>query len=178
MRIEWKTYCREKLIEAAKEMAIAARTAPKGRGRDTIHILILTEDDKDRLADEMHRIGSSEEIGFFIRDAENLKHAPVILLVGTEISPLDIPHCGYCGWKDCQENRDHGHTPCAFSVSDLGTAIGSAAAFAARRHIDNRIMFTAGRAAVDLGLFPSPVRIAYGIPLSATGKNPFFDRKN
>jgi uncharacterized ferredoxin-like protein len=38
-------------------------------------------------------------------------------------------------------------------------------------------MFTAGRAAIDLGLFPKPVRVAHGIPLSATGKNPFFDRK-
>jgi uncharacterized ferredoxin-like protein len=38
-------------------------------------------------------------------------------------------------------------------------------------------MFTAGKAALELGIFPVPVKVAYGIPLSATGKNPFFDRK-
>ena len=33
------------------------------------------------------------------------------------------------------------------------------------------------KAALDLELFPPEVKIIYGIPLSATSKNPFFDRK-
>ena len=177
MKIEWNDYYREKLIDAAKEMAMAARTAPKGRGRDQLHIVILTDDDIDSLAGHMSRIGEEEEIAFFLRDAQNLKSAPVILLLGTECSPLEIPHCGFCGFADCQENRENGSAPCAFSTGDLGIAIGSAVSYAARRHIDNRIMFTAGKAALELGCFPEPVKIAYGIPLSATGTNPFFDRK-
>ncbi len=177
MRIEWNTYCREKLIEAAKEMSLAARTAPKGRGRDQLHFLILTEDDKDALADRMQEIGDRGEIDFFVRDSHNLRQAPVILLIGTESSPLEVRHCGFCGWKDCEENRERGTNPCAFSVGDMGIAVGSAVALASRKHIDNRIMFSAGRAAMDLGLFPGAVRLANGIPLSATGKNPFFDRK-
>ena len=177
MLIEWNDYYRDQLVEAAKEMALAARTAPKGRGRDQLHILILTDADKDALADRMSRIGEKEDIAFFQRDGRNLKSAPVILLLGTEASPLEIPHCGFCGLSDCRENRESGTAHCAFSVGDLGIAVGSAASYAARRHIDNRIMFTAGRAALDLGLFSDPVRVAYGIPLSATGKNPFFDRK-
>ena len=177
MIIEWNSYYKEKLIDAAKEMSIAARTAPKGRGRDQIHFLILTDDDKERLADRMEGIGSTEGLDFFTRDSQNLRHIPVILLMGTEISPLELPHCGFCGWKDCQENREHGSNPCAFSTGDLGIAVGSAVSLAARKHIDNRVMFTAGKAALELGLFPKPVKVAYGIPLSATGKNPFFDRK-
>ena len=177
MRLEFKDYCKEKLIEAAKEMALAARTAPKGRGRDQLHILILTDDDKDALSDHMNRIGEEEDIEFFIRDAKNLRSAPVILLLGTEVSPLEVPHCGFCGFADCQENSENDSAPCAFSIGDLGIAIGSAAAYAARNHIDNRIMFTAGKASLELGCFPGPVSVAYGIPLSATGKNPFFDRK-
>ena len=177
MWIEFSDYCKDKLIEVAKEMALAARTAPKGRGRDQLHILILTGKDKDALAEHMIKIGEKEDIAFFLRDGQNLKDAPVILLVGTECSPLEVPHCGFCGFKDCQENRDSESAPCAFSTGDLGIAVGSAVAYAARRHIDNRIMFTAGKAALELGCFPEPVRVANGIPLSATGKNPFFDRK-
>lgn len=177
MHIEFKEYCKDKLIDVAKEMALAARTAPKGRGRDQLHILILTGEEKAALADQMVMIGQTENITYFERDGKNLKSAPVILLLGTECSPLEVLHCGFCGLQDCQTNRDSGTAHCAFSVGDLGIALGSAAAYAARRHIDNRIMFTAGRAAIDMGLFPEPVRVAHGIPLSATGKNPFFDRK-
>jgi len=177
MRIEYKDYCKDKLIDVAREMALAARTAPKGRGRDQLHIIILTDEEKDALADHMQKIGEEEDIAFFLRDAQNLKSAPVILLLGTECSPLEVPHCGFCGFADCEENRDSGSAPCAFSTGDLGIAVGSAVAYAARRHIDNRIMFTAGKAAVEQGCFPGPVKVAYGIPLSATGKNPFFDRK-
>jgi uncharacterized ferredoxin-like protein len=43
--------------------------------------------------------------------------------------------------------------------------------------IDNRIMYSVGKAALDLGLLGKEAVVAYGIPLSATGKNPFFDRK-
>lgn len=177
MRIEFSDYCKDKLVEVAKEMALAARTAPKGRGRDQLHILVLTGDEKDALADHMEKIGQEENIAFFLRDGQNLKTAPVILLLGTECSPLEVPHCGFCGLADCQENRESKTAPCAFSTGDLGIAVGSAVAYAARKHIDNRIMFTAGKAALELGCFPEPVKVAYGIPLSATGKNPFFDRK-
>jgi uncharacterized ferredoxin-like protein len=38
-------------------------------------------------------------------------------------------------------------------------------------------MYSIGRAAMDLGLFSKDVKQALGIPLSVTGKNPFFDRK-
>jgi len=177
MKIQWDDYRADKLVEAAKEMAIAARTAPKGRGRDQLHILILTGGEKGTLADRMQSIGEKEQIAFFTRDAESVRRVPVILLLGTECSPLEVRPCGYCGWEDCNENRERGTNPCAFSVGDLGIALGSAVSVAARKHIDNRIMFSAGRAALDLDLFPKVVKIVHGIPLSATGKNPFFDRK-
>jgi uncharacterized ferredoxin-like protein len=38
-------------------------------------------------------------------------------------------------------------------------------------------MFTFGKAAIELGLVPADIKIAVAIPLSGTGKNPFFDRK-
>jgi uncharacterized ferredoxin-like protein len=38
-------------------------------------------------------------------------------------------------------------------------------------------MYSIGRAALDLKLFSDGVKQALGIPLSVTGKSPFFDRK-
>jgi len=36
-------------------------------------------------------------------------------------------------------------------------------------------MYFAGKAAIKLGILGGDVKIAYGIPLVAKGKNPFFD---
>ena len=66
---------------------------------------------------------------------------------------------------------------CAFNTIDLGIATMSAAEVAGRFHIDNRIMYSIGRACLDLEMFGPKVKQALGIPLSVTGKNPFFDRK-
>jgi len=178
--IGWDKFHREKLLEAGMEMAIAARTAPKGRGRDLLHTLLLTDADKDLLADRMERYADREGAGFFARDARNLRAVPVILLLGSASPPLELPRCGLCGCGDCGGNRASGAAgrpvPCAIAVTDLGIAVGSAVALAAARHVDNRVWFSAGKAAVEAGLFPPGVTIAYGIPLSATAKNPFFDR--
>jgi uncharacterized ferredoxin-like protein len=37
-------------------------------------------------------------------------------------------------------------------------------------------MFSVGKAAIALKYLPEDVRVAFGIPLSAAGKNIFFDR--
>ena len=65
---------------------------------------------------------------------------------------------------------------CSFNSGDLGIAVGSAVAMASDFRIDNRIMYTAGKAAIELRMLGDEVKIAYGIPLAAMGKNPFFDR--
>ncbi len=43
--------------------------------------------------------------------------------------------------------------------------------------VDNRIMYTVGQAVLEMGLLGEEVKIAYGIPLSVSAKNPFFDRE-
>ncbi|MBU0489639.1 MAG: ferredoxin domain-containing protein [Bacteroidetes bacterium] len=62
------------------------------------------------------------------------------------------------------------------NIGDMGIAIGSAAAMASHYHLDNRIMFSVGRAVVALKLLGEDVTIAYGLPLAVGSKNPFFDR--
>lgn len=60
---------------------------------------------------------------------------------------------------------------------DIGIAIGSAAAAAADARVDSRVMFSVGRAAKSLGLLGEKASLVLALPLSISGKSPFFDRK-
>ena len=163
------------LRQVAELMCLAARTAPKAKGVDNLTTMVLEGEEKDQLTTQMRAIAKETELEFFERDAGNIDSAQVVVLLGTRVEPVDVPACGYCGFKNCDENRANNGI-CAYNTGDLGIAVGSAAAVAARHHADNRIMFTAGKAALRLELLGPDVRIAYGIPLSGAGKNPFFDR--
>jgi uncharacterized ferredoxin-like protein len=176
MKHDGKSLEAEGLLDTARALCVAARTAPKGRGTDNLVTLVLTGEHKDRLAAEMQRIGEASDTAFFIRDAENVRRAGAVVLLGTRIRTLGIPACGFCGYQDCADNEEH-HGICAFNTGDLGIAVGSAVSMAADRRVDNRVFFSAGRAAVNLKLLGEEVRIAYGIPLSVGPKSPFFDRK-
>ena len=59
---------------------------------------------------------------------------------------------------------------------DMGIAMGSAVAIAADERIDNRIMFSIGKVAEEMGYAEGDI-IWNGIPLSISGKSIFFDRK-
>ena len=59
---------------------------------------------------------------------------------------------------------------------DLGIAIGSAVSVATDARVDNRVMFSIGRAAMEMKLLGDRVCQMVGIPLSVSGKSPFFDR--
>ena len=59
---------------------------------------------------------------------------------------------------------------------DLGIAIGSAVSVAEDARVDNRVMFSVGRSIMEMGILPENVKNIVGIPLSASGKSPYFDR--
>ena len=163
------------IMTVAELMAAAARTAPKGKGADRLVSMIFTGEDKDLVAARMSEIATEEDIDFFQRDAENIQQCTAVLVLGTIIAPLGIPYCGYCGYENCQVcSQNDGR--CSFNIIDLGIALGSAVATAALHHIDNRIMFSFGKIALEMGLLPEGTIIAYGIPLSVSSKSPFFDR--
>lgn len=165
------------LKEVALKMMIAARTAPKGRGINTLEMLLAEGKAILELAEEMKKIADKYEQHFFHRDAENILNSPVILILGTSIKPLDLVKCGMCGFSNCDEKRKNPTVPCSFNTSDLGIAVGSAVSTAMINKVDNRIMYTVGQAAMNLNYFDTKVKVAYGIPITATSKNPFFDRK-
>ncbi|MEI8216039.1 MAG: DUF2148 domain-containing protein [Eubacteriales bacterium] len=159
----------------AELMVAAARTAPKGCGIDNLELLIVDGKEKDEISAELRKITKVTGVDFFGRDAGSLEASHVVVLLGTKIGPIDCPNCGYCGYKDCTENRMNNGI-CSFNTGDLGIAIGSAVSVAANHRIDNRVLFSAGRAAINLGYFSEEIEVAYAIPLSISGKSPFFDR--
>ncbi len=168
----------EKTIEdIAKIMCLAARTAPKARGLDFISIAIVKGDTINTLSEKMREIGERSGAQFFKRDAENIKLSKVIVLLGTKIQSTGVKDCDFCGFDGCSEREKNLPAICAFNAGDLGIAIGSALNVAMDHRIDNRLMFSVGKAAIELGLLGEDIKIAYGIPLTATSKNPFFDRK-
>jgi uncharacterized ferredoxin-like protein len=165
------------LRETISKMVIAARTAPKARGIDTFEILVAEGESVLKLSERMSKISREHDIAFFERDAGNILESPFIFLIGTRIKSIGLKKCGMCGFSGCDEKNKNPSVPCVFNTGDLGIALGSAAAVCMDHRVDNRIMYTIGQAAMDLGLFEDDIRIAYGIPVSATSKNPFFDRK-
>lgn len=165
----------QSLVDVAQQLCIAARTAPKARGKDFLVTGVVSGADKTRLADTMRDIACRDGVEFFERDAQNIDDSPVVVLIGTRKEVMGLPHCGYCGFQDCQELIDSGGV-CAFNSGDLGIALGSAVSRAADLRLDNRVMYSVGKAAVELKMLGPDVSIAYGVPLSARGKNLFFDR--
>jgi len=97
-------------------------------------------------------------------------------------SRVDQFNCGACGYKSCKdllaaggrEGEDFTGPLCIFQAVDLGIALGSAAKLAGELNIDNRMMYSVGAAAKKINLLDSDLIV--GIPLSVTGKNPYFDR--
>jgi uncharacterized ferredoxin-like protein len=165
------------LLALAKSVCVAARTAPKACGIDNLDTVILTGAEKDKLTAEMRSIGEAQgdKGAFFIRDADNVDAAQVIVLLGAsyEVRRLGAM-CQLCGFGGCTECSEAG-AACVFAAMDLGIALGSAVSLAADNRADNRILFTAGKAAKNLGLLGEHTMIM-GLPLCSAGKNVFFDR--
>lgn len=163
----------EQVLHIARQMMTAARTAPKGKGVDVIEIAMVIDEDIKRLSDEMVAIHEENGFKFFLRDADNILNAECVLLIGTREHAHGL-NCGHCGYATCAE-RPQG-VPCAIVSVDVGIAIGSACATAADHRVDTRVMFSAGLAAQRLNILEG-CRQVFAIPVSASSKNPFFDRK-
>lgn len=163
----------EQVVEAAKQMMTAARTAPKGKGIDVIEVAMITDDEIKELSATLVKMGNETGMNFFLRDADNILSAECIILIGTREQAQGL-NCGHCGFSTC-DGRSAG-VPCAINSVDVGIAIGSACSKAADLRLDTRVMFSAGIAAQSKGWLKDCKQV-YAIPVSASSKNPFFDRK-
>ena len=164
----------EQLQLVVRQMAIAARTAPKARGIDVLEIIIVNGNDIVSLSEKMKTIAIAKDMGFFLRDAENILQAEAILIIGVRNQNLGL-NCGFCGFATCSEKDKHTNITCVMNITDAGIAVGSASAMAADCRVDSRVMFSVGLAAKELGWLHG-CSVVYGIPVSASSKNPFFDR--
>lgn len=165
-----------RVLEIGKQMMLAARTAPKAKGIDNLEAILVSGKDLETLAEFMEAGVQKHGRLFFMRDAANIRVAQAVVVLGTRLCTMNL-NCGYCGYATCEAKIKAGDQyPCAFPISDLGIAVGSACAMAADMRVDSRVMFSAGVAAMELGWLGSDVKAAYAIPLSATSKSPFFDR--
>lgn len=168
----------ESVIDSAKKIMSAARTAPKARGKDNIVITLVTGDDIKEIAEQMKEMVEKDNAPqFFVRDADNILKAQAMILLGTKIQSMGLSPCGMCGFKNCDEKENHPDHPCVFNTGDLGIATGSAVSMAADFRLDNRIMYSVGQAVLKHNLLGDDVKIVYAVPLSVSSKNVFFDRK-
>jgi len=182
--IESKNAEKGAILEVAKLMLIAARTAPKSGGIDDVLTVILYGEEKDAIARKMEEIAEERKIKGFKRDAKNVRDSEAVVLIGVRGNKSFGLNCGACGYKNCKRFEDakkklredfFGPT-CVFKALDLGIALGSAAKTASLLNVDNRIMYRIGTAALELKMLPETT-VAIGIPISSKGKNIYFDRR-
>src|SRR6056297_107135 len=170
---------KEGLETVAELMAISARTAPKAAGKDFIEIKILTGEEIEELADSMFEYGEETNRANFDRDAENVRESGSVVLFSLNSPEALGLNCGACGYDNCnelqsKEGPEFAGGLCAWRLIDLGIASGSAVKTASLLNVDNRIMYRIGVVARKEELIEGEFVI--GIPLSATGKNIYFDR--
>ena len=163
----------EYVLQAVRQMMTAARTAPKGKGIDIIEVAMVTDEDIKRLSEELVIMSGETGLKFFLRDADNILQAEAIMIAGTRQQVQGL-NCAHCGFPTCVEKPEA--VPCAINSVDLGIAVGSASATSSDLRLDTRVMFSAGMAAQRLGML-GDCKCVMAIPVSASSKNPFFDRK-
>jgi uncharacterized ferredoxin-like protein len=176
------------ILTAAKLIMAAITTSPKTRGVSTLSSVLIQGEEKEKLAKAMEDqfVKKNSRLEVFNRDARNIRQSAGVLLVGVKgTMPKKLENfqnCGACGFPSCAQfiraekkpAEDFRGPLCAFQVIDLGIALGVAAKMAGELNIDNRIMYTAGAAAMNLGFLEADMIIA--LPLSISEKNIFFDR--
>lgn len=162
------------VLDAARQIMAAARTAPKGKGVDVVEIRCITMPEIETLAEEMRKVYETNGFKFFLRDADNIMQAEAVILIGTRELCQGM-NCMRCGFANCADRPES--VPCAINTIDVGIAIGSACSKAADMRIDTRIMHSAGIAAMQPGMVCSDLKNVLALPLSCKSKNPFFDRK-
>ena len=124
----------EHILQVARQMMTAARTAPKGKGIDIIEVALITNEEIKQLSDTMIAMVEEHGMKFFLRDADNILNAECVILIGTREQAQGL-NCGHCGFATCS-GRTEG-VPCALK----------------------------------------DCKMVMAIPVSASSKNPFFDRK-
>ena len=173
--INIKEIAEDQVISLAKNISLAAITAPKARGVDNLEIRIAYGKELEQLSEKLKELYKKTGQEFLLRDSNNVLQSQAVILVGSKVKILGLD-CGYCGFASCKEKEDNAPlAPCFFNSNDLGIAIGSMCSKIADHRIDSRVMFSVGLAAKELSMLEEcPTVLA--IVLSVSSKSVFFDR--
>lgn len=181
--------------EAAKACArlilASGTTTPRvgGVGECTIHIF---DDpcDIEEICQKMEKMaGIKKSWEFFNRDAAMLRDADV-LLITTSLRCLNDPadiNCNLCGKLVCEylkeEEKLDGTDPkvgftgplCTFRATNIAFALDGMMNQARNLGVDYGAYWSAGVAAMGMGILPKDTGFALGLGISITEKSPFRD---
>ncbi len=175
---------------AARLLLASATTAPRvgGVGECTIHIL----DDGCDIEDLCQQVESMAEENkswhFFKRDAAILRDADAVLLITSLRSltdPADI-NCNMCGKLTCEYQREteklepgpgvaYTGPLCTFRANNAAYALDGVISLARNIGIDYGVFWSAGAAAMRMGILPKNTGFAMAVGISVTEKSPFRD---
>ncbi len=171
---------KEAIRFVADLMCVAARTAPKAVGKDFVVTSVVQGDALLDLANAMVEYGKTTGKKNYDRDGANVAASSACVLIGLKDAKVCGLNCGACGHDKCVDLPELSDGPefkgpvCTWRTIDMGIALGSAVKVASMHNVDNRIIYRVGVLAKKMGLIDADVVI--GIPLSASGKNIYFDR--
>lgn len=158
-------------------------------GECTIHIFDDACDIEDicQQMEKMAKIKKSWD--FFRRDAAMLRDADV-LLVATSLrcisDPADI-NCNLCGKLVCEYLKEEEKLPetdeevaftgplCTFRATNIAFALDGMIQQARTLGVDHGAFWSAGVAAMRMGILPRDTGFALGLAISVTEKSPFRD---
>jgi uncharacterized ferredoxin-like protein len=162
--IDEKSAISEAVKLVAELMIVSAKTAPKARGVDNVvSTILVSREELEKLARKMEELAEMHG-EYFKRDADNVRNSDAVVIIGCKITNIGLRKV-----ETLKFDPDY-----VGSIINLGIALGSAVKTASMLNVDNRIMYSAGLAALELKLIDAD--IAYGIPLSVKAKNIYFDR--
>jgi uncharacterized ferredoxin-like protein len=175
---------------AARMLLASAVTSPRvgGVGECSVHI-IDDECDIEDLCQAVEEMSSENKAWeFFMRDAAMIRDADAVLVVTSLRSltdPSDI-NCNLCGKLTCEYLRMEEKLPCepgvaytgplcTFRAMNISYAIDGIVSLARNLGIDCGVYWSAGAAAMRMGILPRATGFALAVAISVTEKSPFRD---
>jgi uncharacterized ferredoxin-like protein len=175
---------------AARLLLASGTTSPRvgGVGECTIH-LVEDECAIEDLCQQVERM-SAEGKGwdFFKRDAQMLRDADAVMIVTSlrcRTDPADT-NCNMCGKLICEYLKESETLPdepgvaypgplCVFRANNISYAVDGIVSQARNLGIDYGVYWSAGAAAMRMGLVPRNTGFALAVGISVTEKSPFRD---
>ena len=77
--------------DLAEAILVAARTAPKAKGRDLVEIAMITDEDIERMSETMLQMSAESGMKFLLRDAANVLQAEAVIVIGIQ---TEASECG------------------------------------------------------------------------------------